>query len=161
MLHLFDKAAWLALFIVALVQVHSVACSQVHGTSSSALKAGARTQITLSTEALFGPSESVPFPAMFVDELASASFNSSIGKAPQQFWLVEFMAPWCPHCRHFISDMERLGTVYVIGCAALAVVWCVADISCNSTTRRAHLQREFAVSSSYWQSGLCRRQQAL
>lgn len=76
----------------------------------------------------FGPTGGA-FPSLFVPDLTAANFNESLSDAPDV--LVEFYAPWCPHCRHFAHDVERLGFTFNRGASAPRVavrrVDCVAN----------------------------------
>ena len=40
------------------------------------------------------------------------NFMSSRRAPAVQYVLMEFYAPWCPHCQHFAPDLERLGYVF-------------------------------------------------
>ena len=48
-----------------------------------------------------------------VEELEPGSFASA--KAGKAEWLIEFYAPWCPHCIHFQPVWERVGNALGAG----------------------------------------------
>ncbi len=54
-----------------------------------------------------GPSTG-SFPRLFLRTVSAQNFTASLSEAAP-YVMLEFLAPWCPHCRHFVRDMERLG----------------------------------------------------
>jgi len=48
------------------------------------------------------------FPQLFALDLAGDTFSSSIRHSTADYVMVDFYAPWCPHCQHFAPDYERL-----------------------------------------------------
>lgn len=63
----------------------------------------------------FGPQDG-EFPSVFLLNMNDTNFKTQLDtlkKEPNVSYVaVEFMAPWCPHCRHFVPDMERLGFTF-------------------------------------------------
>lgn len=49
-----------------------------------------------------------PFPELFATELSAENFDDFLIQSSEGFALVDFYAPWCPHCVHFAPDYERL-----------------------------------------------------
>eukprot|EP00928_Gymnodinium_smaydae_P065967 TRINITY_DN49031_c0_g1_i1.p1 TRINITY_DN49031_c0_g1~~TRINITY_DN49031_c0_g1_i1.p1 ORF type:complete len:552 (-),score=33.02 TRINITY_DN49031_c0_g1_i1:150-1805(-) len=48
------------------------------------------------------------FPKIFAEDLDATNFISTLRSATAEYVLVDFYAPWCPHCQHFAPDYERL-----------------------------------------------------
>lgn len=48
------------------------------------------------------------FPQLFATDLQDATFVPIIANSTDEYVLVDFYAPWCPHCQHFAPDYERL-----------------------------------------------------
>eukprot|EP01043_Picozoa_sp_COSAG02_P060717 COSAG02_NODE_7996_length_2755_cov_2.200678_1_plen_699_part_01 len=65
-----------------------------------------------------GPQQSAAFPTLYVPDLRAPLVESLAAlvteRAARQnpeprLMLVEFYAPWCPHCQRFAPELERLG----------------------------------------------------
>lgn len=48
------------------------------------------------------------FPHLFAEDLSNSTFDSQLLNTTMNYVLVDFYAPWCPHCQHFAPDYERL-----------------------------------------------------
>jgi len=48
------------------------------------------------------------FPHLFAADLSNSTFDSQLHNTSAEYALVDFYAPWCPHCQHFAPDYERL-----------------------------------------------------
>eukprot|EP00644_Phytophthora_capsici_P016338 jgi/Phyca11/549887/estExt2_Genewise1Plus.C_PHYCAscaffold_340182 len=46
-----------------------------------------------------------------VHSLSTASYEEML-KDSDTVWLVDYYAPWCPHCRHFAPEWERVANFY-------------------------------------------------
>ncbi|KAE9031984.1 hypothetical protein PR003_g27207 [Phytophthora rubi] len=46
-----------------------------------------------------------------VRSLTPQSYDDML-KASDTVWLVDYYAPWCPHCRHFAPEWERIANFY-------------------------------------------------
>ncbi|KAL3666731.1 hypothetical protein V7S43_008354 [Phytophthora oleae] len=46
-----------------------------------------------------------------VHSLSTASYDNML-KDSDTVWLVDYYAPWCPHCRHFAPEWERVANFY-------------------------------------------------
>lgn len=49
------------------------------------------------------------FPHLWTVDLDEHNFASVINSTTSKYVMVEFYAPWCPHCQHFAPEYERLG----------------------------------------------------
>jgi len=50
------------------------------------------------------------FPELFAQDLkaSNGSLAEDLSSSPDTMFIIDFYAPWCPHCNHFAPDMERL-----------------------------------------------------
>jgi len=48
------------------------------------------------------------FPHLYSVDLDEDTFQPAIRNSTSEHILVEFYAPWCPHCQHFAPEYERL-----------------------------------------------------
>jgi len=50
------------------------------------------------------------FPELFAKDLkaTNGSLAEDLRESPDHTFIIDFYAPWCPHCNHFAPDMERL-----------------------------------------------------
>lgn len=48
------------------------------------------------------------FPELFATSLQSDSFDNVLAETTDDFVLIDFYSPWCPHCQHFAPEFERL-----------------------------------------------------
>mmetsp|Transcript_8349 Transcript_8349/g.14055 ORF Transcript_8349/g.14055 Transcript_8349/m.14055 type:complete len:524 (+) Transcript_8349:64-1635(+) len=48
------------------------------------------------------------FPQLFATDLQDRTFASTLANSTDEYVLIDFYAPWCPHCQHFAPDYERL-----------------------------------------------------
>lgn len=56
-------------------------------------------------------------------ELSAGNFNEELGKLPaDHFALVEFFASWCPACRRFAPDYEKVATYFNVELGSETVV---------------------------------------
>uniref|UniRef100_A0A7S0A417 Sulfhydryl oxidase n=1 Tax=Pyrodinium bahamense TaxID=73915 RepID=A0A7S0A417_9DINO len=85
------------------------------------------------------------FPHFYVTDLATDTFQSLIQNSTAEYVLVDFYAPWCPHCQHFAPEYERL---------ALAVNRFENDIAANAGARPRILCAEVDCVRS---AGTCNR----
>lgn len=64
-----------------------------------------------------GPADGTPwfqelsqfhFPSFFTHDLGESNFFPLIRNSTADYVLIDFYAPWCPHCQHFAPEFERL-----------------------------------------------------
>jgi len=48
------------------------------------------------------------FPSFFTHDLGENTFFPLIKNSTADYVLIDFYAPWCPHCQHFAPELERL-----------------------------------------------------
>lgn len=48
------------------------------------------------------------FPQMFATDVDGPALLQTLANVSAGYVLVDFYAPWCPHCQHFAPDFERL-----------------------------------------------------
>lgn len=56
----------------------------------------------------YAEASSQHFPQLFATDLQDSTFASILANSTDEYVLVDFYAPWCPHCQHFAPDYERL-----------------------------------------------------
>jgi len=59
--------------------------------------------------------EDYDFPKIFAEQLTEANFKSKLMgwvSADKQYSVIDFYAPWCPHCQHFAPHYERVAEAF-------------------------------------------------
>ena len=105
------------------------------------------------------------FPVLFVPEVAPSvasalpallKTNSISGKAQDpaiKYVVMEFYAPWCPHCQHMAPVMERVGEAFNAHATGVLVcrVNCVAQSGiCNKFQIQGYPTVHFGTPAQYY-----------
>nr|CCA19181.1 sulfhydryl oxidase putative [Albugo laibachii Nc14] len=63
-----------------------------------------------------------------IHTLDTASYNTLV-RQTSTVWLVDFYAPWCPHCRHFAPQYEKVARAFASSNIKIGAVDCVQESS--------------------------------
>lgn len=88
------------------------------------------------------------FPHFYVADLAQDNLTKAIENANADYMLIDFYAPWCPHCQHFAPEYERLALAVShwnnkSGDGAKPRILC-AEVDCVRSPATCH---EFSIDS--------------
>ncbi|KAJ0402046.1 hypothetical protein ATCC90586_010194 [Pythium insidiosum] len=78
--------------------------------------------------AMFRDSSPLFKDSFHVHSLTDETFDKTVNRT-NEVWLVDFYAPWCPHCRDFAPELEKIATFY----AASATVH-VGAVDCTKNS---------------------------